>query len=163
MKKVIAPMVVGLTLAVSTVYADDSHHPEESGLADAPATQNTGKGMGQGMEMMDMEKMHRRMQEMQEIMAKTNESVKPRERQRLMQEHMKKMHEMMANMRGMMGPGMMMQSSDVDGKKAIKQMDGLPMQQRLEMMGQRVDMMQVMMEQMMVQMMMQQRHDENGK
>lgn len=152
MNKIVSVLIVGLVLVISSVSADDRHYPEKEQVK-----AQAGQDMGQGMDMMDMKKMHEHMKEMQGVMDDANKSDDPQERQRLMQAHMEKMHEMMGGMRGMMGEGKMMSGDSSDDKKMEMQMGSTSMSQRLEMMGQRMDMMQVMMEQMMAQMMMQQK------
>lgn len=155
MKNVIAIAAAGFIFALPMAQADQSHHPEQ-----APAGQAASQG---GMGMMDMEQMQKRMQEMQALMGQADKTADPKERQRLLQEHMTKMHEMMSDMRGMMGPdmmgkGMMAQGMMMGGgMKGQDKPSGMDMEQRQQMMEKRMDMMQGMMEQMMEQMMQQQR------
>jgi hypothetical protein len=168
MKAIVISMILALALAVTSVLADDSHHPEKAAAIEAHASQDTGQGMG----MMDMEQMQQRMQkmqQMQQMMDRINKSKDPQERQRLMQEHMEKMHDMMTNMRGMMEPGMMgkgmmdkgmMQGGGSGDNMGAAQKDTMPMLQRQQMMEKRLDMMQGLMEQMMEQMMLQ--HGQRG-
>src|SRR5215213_7241981 len=74
--------------------ADDAHHPDEKIQAPAkPAPAKPAAGT-QG----DMKRM-------QEQMAQIHGSTDPKERQRLMGEHMKTMQESMGKMGGMMGGG----------------------------------------------------------
>ena len=77
----------------------------------------------------------------------------PAERQRLMAEHMRLMHEGMA----MMGPMMRGGPSDQAGQPPCADNDTQCRMQRMQMqqgmMGQRLGMMQMMMQQMMMQMM----------
>jgi len=70
MKAIIAPIILGLTLAVASVHADDRHHPENSAASGASADQ----GMSPGMGVMDMERIQERMREMQQIMARIKNS-----------------------------------------------------------------------------------------
>ena len=88
---------------------------------------------------MDMDKhmgqMQEKMKAMQAQMDKIRNTTDPKERQKLMQEHMQAMQE---NMKAMHGMG---------GKKGDMK-DG-DMLKRHEMMGQRIDMMEMMIEQMM--------------
>jgi|LNFM01.2.fsa_nt_gb hypothetical protein len=86
--------------------------------------------------------MHDRMQVMRDKMmsAKT-----PAERQALMDEHMKVMHQGMAMMSGMKGMGGMHEMPGMAGMKNMP-MDPAKQQQMMEM---RMDMMQTMMEMMM--------------
>ena len=84
-------------------------------------------------------------------MDKIRKTTDPKERQKLMQEHMQAMQENMKMMRGMGGPmmtgggehGSMMMGSKKDG------MTEGDMMKRHGMMENRMDMMQMMMEQMM--------------
>lgn len=98
------------------------------------------------------EQMQTRMQAMREQMARIHATEDPEERQRLMQEHMRSMHEGMMMMGRMMGgPGAqepMRQCQEGDTECRMSQM-----QMQQQMMGQRMGMMQQMMEQMMEQMM----------
>ena len=88
---------------------------------------------------MDMDKhmsqMQEKMKAMQAKMDTIRNTTDPKERKRLMQEHMQAMQE---NMKAMHGMG---------GKKGDMK-DG-DMMKRHEMMGKRIDMMEMMMEQMM--------------
>ncbi|KWT91628.1 hypothetical protein APY03_3239 [Variovorax sp. WDL1] len=104
---------------------------------------------------MDMEKqgpqMQANMEKMQQQMEKIGTTTDPKNRQKLMQEHMQTMQETMKMMRGMGSPTMK-GGGDPGGmamgdKKASMQ-DG-DMKKRQEMTDTRMDMMQMMMEQMM--------------
>jgi len=92
---------------------------------------------------MDMEKhmsqMQARMKAMQAQMDTIRNTKDPKERQKLMQEHMQAMQANMKMMRGMGGPMMM----------GGGPMAGMDPKNQQEMMGHRMDMMQMMMEQMM--------------
>ena len=88
-----------------------------------------------------MNQMQERMKAMQAQMETIRTVTDPAVKQRLMQEHMQAMQENMKAMRGMGGP--MMKGGQKDGMK-----DG-DMMKHQEMMGNRMDMMQMMMEQMM--------------
>ena len=84
-------------------------------------------------------------------MEKCQATTDPKERQKLMQEHMSAMQDNMKMMHGM-GGSMMTGSGEHEGmpmagKKAA--MSEADMMQRHEMMAARMDMMQMMMEQMM--------------
>ena len=87
---------------------------------------------------------------MQQQMEKIGTTTDPKERQKLMQAHMKTMQENMKAMRGMGGPMMMGDKKGggmMGGKKGgMKDSD---MNKRQEMTEKRMDMMQMMMEQMM--------------
>jgi hypothetical protein len=98
------------------------------------------------------------MKKMQQQMDKIRATTDPKERQKLMDEHMRSMNEGMTMMRGMGGPMMMggkpgamgpgMMGGDQKSGMGPGMMGGDPKQQQ-EMMGRRMDMMQMMMEQMM--------------
>ena len=95
--------VVATIIAVlsSGVLADDAHHPDKAGkpAAEQLDAKNT-TGMGNMATMQDnMKRMHDQMQ-------KVHATSDPKERQRLMDEHMKTMHEAMYMMDGMSGGGM---------------------------------------------------------
>ena len=95
-------------------------------------------------------KMQDSMKGMQEQMDKARATTDPKEREKLMQEHMLAMQENMKSMHGMGGP-MMMGSSQGGGmaKGGNKEMAGGNMMQHHEMAMKRMDMMQLMMEQML--------------
>ena len=101
---------------------------------------------------MDMDKQMSQMQEnmkkMQGQMDRIRKTTDPKERQKLMQEHMQSMQEGMNMMRGMGGPMMMGMMGGKPGATGPGMMGGDPKQQQ-EMLGRRMDMMQMMMEQMM--------------
>ena len=87
---------------------------------------------------------------MQQQMEKIGTTTDPKERQKLMQAHMKTMQENMKAMRGMGGP-MMMDDKKGGGMMGGKKggMKDSDMNKRQEMTEKRMDMMQMMMEQMM--------------
>ena len=99
------------------------------------------------------ERMQARMQEMQALMERIRNTSDPAERQRLMDEHMRAMHDGMAMMGRMMdGQGGQARGAECprnDSECRMRQMQG---EQR--MMGERMGVMQMMMQQMMDQMMM---------
>lgn len=113
-----------------------------------------------GMEMMMDEKtmaaMQERMKTMHQQMEKIRATSDPKERQKLMQEHMRAMQDGMGMMRGMGGPMMMGMGGGQKGAMGAGQKGGMgpgmmggDPKQRQEMMERRMDMMQMMMEQMM--------------
>jgi hypothetical protein len=114
--------------------------------------QESGQGTQPTPQTEQMQQMQTRMQAMREQMARIHATEDPEERQRLMQEHMRSMHEGMMMMGRMMGgPGAqepMRQCQEGDTECRMSQM-----QMQQQMMGQRMGMMQQMMEQMMEQMM----------
>ncbi len=89
--------------------------------------------------------MQEHMKKMQDLMARLQKTTDPAERRKLMDEHTKEMQEGMQMMRGM-GGGMMGQAPK-DGAAKPGMGRGAPMSP--ETMERRMDMMQMMMEQMM--------------
>lgn len=148
LKHILIPTAVSFVMGIATVQADPRHHAGQA--ASSP-----------GMGMMDMNQMQDRMQTMRETMERAHKTEDPQERRQLMQQHMTQMHDMMGNMRGMTGTGMMMRgdaATPMDGG----QMGGAAMVERHNMMERRMDMMQQMMEQMMEQLMMMQGSQPGG-
>jgi hypothetical protein len=83
--------------------ADDAHHSDQAKPAPAkPAAKADAKGMG-GM----MGHMQENMKRMQDEMAAIRAAKDPKEKERLMDEHMKTMESSMATMRKMMEGGKM--------------------------------------------------------
>jgi hypothetical protein len=82
------------------------------------------------------------MKKMEDLMARMQKAADPEERRRLMEEHMKSMHEGMAMMKGMGGGGM-------SGGGMAGMPRGGNAEQRMQAMERRLDMLQSMMEQMM--------------
>jgi hypothetical protein len=118
-------------------------------IAGAAQTEKTGAGMrtDPGMQ----QQMIERMKTMQSQMEKIRQTTDPKERERLLAEHMESMHEGMRTMRGMGGGMMGMMGGGPGGAMAGGSMHrprgSGP--QNAEMMQDRMDMMQMMMEQMM--------------
>ncbi len=100
-------------------FADDAHHADQQPQA-VPS-----KAGG-------MDGMHANMKRMQEQMAQMRSASDPKERERLVNEHMKTMQDSMSMMHGMMAGGRSMGA-----------------QERMENMEKRMDMMQMMMQHMM--------------
>lgn len=135
MKLALAVLGVSLSLAgCATAPKDDdtaAHHPPGSATA-APAAPSSGQ----------MDSMMRSMQEMHDRMMAART---PEERAKLMQEHMRLMHEgmgMMGRMRGGWGP-----RGGMGGMGGMGMGGGMAMSP--EMMGRRMDMMEMMMQMMM--------------
>jgi hypothetical protein len=105
--------------------------------------------------------MQARMQEMQALRERVRNTSDPAERQRLMDEHMRAMHDGVAMMGRMMGeqggPVRAGECRQNDNECRMRQMQG---EQR--MMGERMSMMQMMMQQMMDQMMMRGSEGDDG-
>jgi hypothetical protein len=108
----------------------------------------------------EMGQMQARMQEMQALMERIRNTSDPAERQRLMDEHMRAMHDgmaMMGRMGGQGGPGPGAECSQHDSECRMREM-----QREQRMMGERMGMMQMMMQQMMDQMMMRGSEDDRA-
>ena len=131
-------------LAMQPVLAVDAHHPDQKAGVVTPAADPT---------IQKMQTNTKRMQSQLEQMAKSKD---PKQRQQLMQEHMKTMQENMMASKGMMGMmdcpmmkdgmmgggmGMMGQGGGQGGMSPDAMMN------RMQMMEKRMDMMQTMMEQ----------------
>ena len=98
--------------------------------------------------------MHDHMKAMQAMRDKMMNAKTPVERQALMEEHMKSMHEGMAMMKGMKdmkGMGGMHGKAGMPGMSGMKDMP-MDMSKHHQMMEMRMDMMQTMMEMMMQRM-----------
>ena len=134
-------------LFVAPAFADDAHHPEKAPKTAAAATKPAeAKPMQTDQSMAAMQD---RMQKMSELMDKAQKTTDPKERQKLLEAHMQAMSEGMKVMSGM-GDGMMMgMMGGRDGAKDKGQHDNCSMMGGHEMMGKRMDMMQMMMGQMM--------------
>jgi len=162
MRKLI-PMLMTLAFATAA-FANDEHHPEGDKKAAAPATQTIKSAPKKTAASTEAEKQFAAAQEqMKKMMAqmdKIRQTKDPKERQRLMQEHMKTMQEGAQAMRGT-GGGMMMnmmdcpmmgKKDDKGGAQSCPMMGGatgkMDTGKRVDMMEKRMDMMQMMMEQM---------------
>ncbi|MCF6325032.1 MAG: hypothetical protein L3J89_12045 [Gammaproteobacteria bacterium] len=139
-------LLTGITvvlMALSTpLLANSAHHQDKA----SESTMQSGS-----MAMIDMEKMHEHMNKMKETMAKIHRTENKEVRQKLMQKHMKEMHQGM----GMMSGGAQKNMSDMKGKHSAMQ-DLEKVKNGHHMMEKRMDMMQGMMSQMMEHMMQQQ-------
>lgn len=96
---------VAATLSVAGAYADDAHHPDKKGapaksVPSKDAKAPMAKGMPMGMMQEKMLKMH-------EQMHKIMQAKDPKERDKLMHEHMQLMQEHMKMMGGDGKGGMM--------------------------------------------------------
>lgn len=118
---ILVAIIVACGLSAPIVSAQEKPAPDKPAM-----NMDMDKHMGQ---------MQEKMKAMQAQMDKIRNTTDPKERQKLMQEHMQAMQE---NMKAMHGMG---------GKKGDMK-DG-DMLKRHEMMGQRIDMMEMMIEQMM--------------
>ena len=121
---ILVAAIVGCALSAPIVSAQEKATPDKPAMS-----MDMDKHMGE---------MQEKMKAMQAQMDKIRNTTDPKERQKLMQEHMQAMQENMKAMHGMGGMG---------GKKGdMKEGD---MMKHHEMMGKRIDMMEMMMEQMM--------------
>jgi len=140
-------MKTSIALALTTalmVGAASGYAAEDKKAPAAKASQMQPGGMG----MMD----EKQMAQMQEQMDRIRKTKDPKERQKLMDEHMRSMNEEMTMMRGMGGGMMMGMMGGKPGSMGPGMMgggQGMDPKQRQDMMEKRMDMMQMMMEQMM--------------
>ncbi len=165
-KLLINSLVTGIFMSAAVVYADDAHHPEQSGAAvvksapgkmvpaDKKSTVHRKSLVHMGSCSITDEQMGKaqeRMKQAQAIMVKIREAKDPAERQQLMQAHMQMMRDTMSMMdgmkMGMMGGGQEM-GMGMKGQGKGQAKAGNPMH-RDQMMEERMGMMQMMMEQML--------------
>ena len=142
-------VLTAVTLSVPAAFAVDEHHPDKD-KKPAPAA-NAAPPKPAAVKGADMGQMRDNMKKMREQMDKMQKTTDPKERQKLMQAHMQTMMESMKTMHSMGGPMMMgggQHGGMAMGDKTAGMKDG-DMMKHHEMMGNRVDMMQMMMEQMM--------------
>lgn len=154
MKTRMIPLIAGAALIAATqAFADDAHHA----AADAPssgaaAVSSAQPGVHSGKR---IEAMRSEMLKMMDQMRQLQQTKDPAERQRLLDEHMQTMQETMRTMQGMGGPmamGMMgAQQKDGAAGHVHGTSHGAGTNERMNMMEQRMDMMQMMMGQMMQQ------------
>jgi len=104
---IFAAVIAYAVLSAPGAYADDTHHPDKK---DVPAisapTKGTKASTGKGAEA-SMAPMQDNMLKMHEQMHKIMQAKDPKQRDKLVQEHMQMMREHMKTMGGMMGQGMM--------------------------------------------------------
>ncbi|MCA8292039.1 MULTISPECIES: hypothetical protein [Burkholderia cepacia complex] len=159
MKTRIALFVASAALiAASGVSANDAHHPEQAaGNSTSPAatTANPTQAGSTPESARRLGEMHQQMQKMLAQMDKIRQTKDPVERKRLLDEHMQTMQDAMQTMHSMGGP-MMMQMMGGQGmggaaNRRESGKSGTGPNQRMTMMEERMDMMQMMMEQMMEQ------------
>jgi hypothetical protein len=131
-------------LTLQPALAVDAHHPEQKAGAAAPTADQT------------IQTMQANAKKMQTQLKKIAQSKDPRERQMLMQDHMKTMQENMMMGKSMTGMDCPMMSGGMGGMGmmgggGMGMMGGMgpdAMKERMQMMEKRMDMMQMMMEQM---------------
>jgi hypothetical protein len=137
MKHVLTLITIAALSFASITFAAETETP-----ARGPGMMNQGQAS----------QMQQHMKQMQEQMEKIRATRDPAERRKWMQEHMDSMNQGMMMMRGMGGPimkGMMDGQSAMGGGRPGDMEPGMMGGDAQEMMGRRMDMMQMMMEQMM--------------
>ncbi len=92
--------------------------------------------------------MEKRIKTMQEQMDRIRQTKDPKQREKLLQEHMETMQQQLRDMRGM-GGGAMMEMTGRRGGQGMQSESPMDPQAREKMMQDRLDMMQMMMEQML--------------
>lgn len=102
----------------------------------------------------DVKQLEARVHEMRRLMDRVRNTADPAERQRLMDEHMRAMHDGMAMMGRMMGGSRGGTACGGERRRNDDECQMREMQRRQGMMDERLDMMQMLMEQMMDQMAM---------
>jgi len=146
-KPLIAIVGMAALLAVGATLAEDAKTPAQAPKASQAATGPDAKAQ--------MARLDEHMKKMQALHDKMVSATTPEERQKAMEETRKEMQESMATMQpmmhsgGMMGGGMMgggMMGGGMTGKKGTPNVDA-----QMQMMGKRMDMMQMMMQMMMDQ------------
>ena len=104
---IFSAVIAYAVLSAPGAYADEAHHPDKK---DVPAISAPAKGTkastGKGAET-SMAPMQDNMLKMHEQMHKIMQAKDPKQRDKLVQEHMQMMREHMKTMGGMMGGGMM--------------------------------------------------------
>ncbi|MBR9910226.1 MAG: hypothetical protein GYB33_07730 [Gammaproteobacteria bacterium] len=141
MKILLSTLVVAAAMS-SPVFAEKGHNHSEN-------DQPMGSMMMGMMSHDQMVAMHERMQKMHDMMAKIKAENDPEKHQKLMQEHLQAMQEGMKMMNKSMGMKGGMKMSDHQGKGMPEKMGDMDMMKRMDMMEERMGMMQMMMEQMM--------------
>ena len=139
MNKLVMTIIAASLAFANPAFAMDAQHPEKTPSAAA-------KPAAPVKQMQDNVK---KMQSQLERIGKTTDDA---ERQKLVAEHMKTMHENMQAAKGMMGEGMgcsmMKDGMDMGMMKKGGGSESEPMMHRMQGMEKRMDMMQMMMEQM---------------
>lgn len=139
----LAAFMLASGLAMQPVLAVDAHHPDQKASVVTPAADQT------------IQKMQANTKRMQSQLEQVAKSKDPKQRQQLMQEHMKTMQENMMASKGMMDCPMMKDGMMGGGMGMMGQDGGQggmspdAMMNRMQMMEKRMDMMQTMMEQQM--------------
>jgi len=149
---VLSLLVAGVSLgaAAQTAAEHQQHHPGGTPAAAAAKTAPA----PQAMDPAQMANREQQMKAMQAMRDKMMNAKTPAERQALMEEHMKSMHEgmaMMKCMKDMKGMGGMHGKAGMPGMSGKKDMP-MDISKHHQMMEMRMDMMQTMMEMMMQRM-----------
>ena len=149
MKMFTQSMFLASMLALPIAQAADeedhsAHHPGAGQEQADPAADDKAAGM-------KMDKMQKKMKKMQDLMAKIQSTDDPKERQKLMEEHMESMRDGMKMMRGMGGKPKGEHPAEGGGEKDTDKggMMGGMMMKKHQMMEDRLDAMQKMMEQIL--------------
>lgn len=148
MKMKTAMLGSAMIFATAMAVADEKHH---EGTQAKGAPESGGMMQEGGMPMMDMKTMEEHMEKMQATLDKAKSAKDPKERQVLLQDHMKEMNAGMGMMNKMSGMMMSQPSGGAMGGGPKMEPDSKQMQQQHESMQQRMSMMQKMMEHMMAQ------------
>ena len=145
MSRFLPPVLLALLLG-NAAYADDKHHPPEAAKAQAAAPDK------------QFTAAYSQMKQMTAQMEKIKATKDPKERQRLMQEHMDSMHAGLQALRPTGGGMMQMMGCQMMKDKPGGSAPACPMMdsagarkgpgERMDMMEKRMDMMQMMLEQM---------------
>ena len=138
----LASAILGCAMSVSTVSAQETSAPAKPAM-----------GMDMSVEMdKQMSAMHENMSAAQQQMDKFRATTDPKERSKLMQQHMQTMQDSMTMMRGMSSP-MTMGGAQDSGMQMPpgKPMASGDMKKHHDMMQGHMQMMQMMLEQMMQQ------------
>ncbi len=141
-KKMLSTVFIS-TLLASPVFAEKGHEH-------ADKNQSMGGGMMMGMMSHDqMMEMHEHMQKMHSMMEKIQSETDPEKHQKLMAEHMQAMQEGMHMMNKDMGMKSGTKKSSHKGEGMRENMGDMDVMKRMDMMEERMGMMQMMMGQMM--------------
>lgn len=140
--------VAMLSMAATPLYAVDEHHPEKAQQTAAPKA-TPAEAQPEAAADRQIAQARDTMRKLQEQMGKIRQTSDPKERQKLMKEHMQTMQEGMRELRGMGG---MKKPEGKAGAPREGMQGGMmmgDMMKKHEMMDMRMEMMETMMEQMM--------------
>ncbi|MBS2132154.1 hypothetical protein KEX41_28635 (plasmid) [Burkholderia thailandensis] len=141
-----------ILIAATHAFADDTHDAHHAAAAAASSSTSAMMSAHPGAQ---YEAMRSEMFKIMDQMHQIRQTKNPVERRRLLGEHMQTMQETMRMMRTMGGPMMMgMSGGQQTGGPAMHAQGasgGVDVSERMTMLDQRMDMMQMMMEQMMQQ------------